>query len=206
MFSTTLRKRQRTLPMSDPKNFMDYVPRRNRNYQYEVDKDGKVTILVKWTGPYHKIATVLFKKPEVSRIDLDEIGSWVWLAMDGLPRRGEAGRKARPVPEDPAQQQIHRLQRPSERGINQKKTACHRSGRQFLFYGILRDLEALKRVSEGSSRRRRWSSSSRVLPGHRAPGRSSGSCRGAHRRYRLYRTRGWPFHRRSQRLRGTGPA
>ena len=69
--------------MSNPKNFMDYVPRRNRNYQYEVDKDGKVTILVKWTGPYHKIATVLFKKPEVSRIDLDEIGSWVWLAMDG---------------------------------------------------------------------------------------------------------------------------
>ena len=69
--------------MSNPKNFMDYVPRRNRNYQYEVDKDGKVTILVKWTGPYHKIATVLFKKPEVSRIDLDEIGSWVWLAIDG---------------------------------------------------------------------------------------------------------------------------
>ena len=69
--------------MSKQKNFMDYVPRRNKNYQYEVDKDGKVTILVKWTGPYHKIATVLFKKPEVSRIDLDAIGSWVWLAMDG---------------------------------------------------------------------------------------------------------------------------
>ena len=69
--------------MSKQKNFMDFVPRRNKNYQYEVDKDGKVTILVKWTGPYHKIATVLFKKPEVSHVDLDAIGSWVWLAMDG---------------------------------------------------------------------------------------------------------------------------
>lgn len=79
----TPQTRTRTPLMSKQKNFMDYVPRRNKNYQYEVDKDGKVTILVKWTGPYHKIATVLFKKPEVSRIDLDAIGSWVWLAMDG---------------------------------------------------------------------------------------------------------------------------
>lgn len=79
----TPQTRTRTPLMSKQKNFMDYVPRQNKNYQYEVDKDGKVTILVKWTGPYHKIATVLFKKPEVSRIDLDAIGSWVWLAMDG---------------------------------------------------------------------------------------------------------------------------
>ena len=79
----TPQTRTRTPLLSKQKNFMDYVPRRNKNYQYEVDKDGKVTILVKWTGPYHKIATVLFKNPEVSRIDLDAIGSWVWLAMDG---------------------------------------------------------------------------------------------------------------------------
>ena len=52
--------------MSKQKNFMDFVPRRNKNYQYEVDKDGKVTILVKWTGPYHKIATVL-TSPKSSR-------------------------------------------------------------------------------------------------------------------------------------------
>ena len=32
--------------MSNPKNFMDYVPRRNRNYQYEVDKDGNNVFLV----------------------------------------------------------------------------------------------------------------------------------------------------------------
>lgn len=69
--------------MSKQKNFLDYVPRRNKNYDYVVSNDGTVTIHVKWKGPYHKIATVLFKKPDTSHIDLDTIGSWVWLAMDG---------------------------------------------------------------------------------------------------------------------------
>ena len=42
----TPQTRTRTPLMSKQKNFMDYVPRRNKNYQYEVDNDGKVTILV----------------------------------------------------------------------------------------------------------------------------------------------------------------
>lgn len=69
--------------MSKPKNYLDYVPRRNKNYEYDVSDDGLVTIHVKWRGPYHKVATVLFKKPDTSHIDLDRIGSFVWLAMDG---------------------------------------------------------------------------------------------------------------------------
>ena len=72
-----------TRAMSKPKNFLDYVPRRNKNYEYDVTKDGKVTVHIRWTGPYHKVASVLFKKPEVSHIDLDEMGSFVWQAMDG---------------------------------------------------------------------------------------------------------------------------
>lgn len=66
-----------------PKNFMDYVPRRNKNYAWDADKKGKVTVHIRWRGPYHKIATVLFHKPAESHIDLDEIGSFVWQAMDG---------------------------------------------------------------------------------------------------------------------------
>ena len=69
--------------MSKKDNFLDYVPRRNKNYEYDVSDDGIVTIHIRWKGPYHKIATVLFKKPETSHIDLDKIGSFVWLSMDG---------------------------------------------------------------------------------------------------------------------------
>jgi len=66
-----------------PKNFMDYVPRHNRNYPYDINEDGIVTIHITWKGPYHKIATVLFHKPKESHIDLDEIGSFVWQEIDG---------------------------------------------------------------------------------------------------------------------------
>lgn len=42
-----------------PKNFMDYVPRRNKNFAWDEDKNGIVTVHIKWRGPYHKIATAL---------------------------------------------------------------------------------------------------------------------------------------------------
>ena len=66
-----------------PENFLDYVPRHNKNYTYDVADDGIVTIHIVWKGPYHKIATVLFRKPAVSHIDLDEIGSYIWQQIDG---------------------------------------------------------------------------------------------------------------------------
>lgn len=66
-----------------PENFMDYVPRPNRTNEVTVSKDGNVTVHIKWRGPYHKIATVLFHRPSVSHIDLDDIGSFIWKQMDG---------------------------------------------------------------------------------------------------------------------------
>ena len=69
--------------MSKPKNFMDYVPRHNRNYSFDVSEDGRVTIHIKWKGPFHKLATVVFGKPKTSHVDLDEMGSFVWTHMDG---------------------------------------------------------------------------------------------------------------------------
>ena len=66
-----------------PKNFMDYVPRRNKNFAGDEDKNGIVTVHIKWRGPYHKIATVLFHKPSESHIELDDVGSFIWRAIDG---------------------------------------------------------------------------------------------------------------------------
>lgn len=66
------------------KNFMDYVPRHNKNYTYSTSKDNIVTVNIVWKGPYHKIATVLFHKPAESHIDLDKVGSYIWLQMDGV--------------------------------------------------------------------------------------------------------------------------
>ena len=45
--------------------------------------DGIITVLIEWKGFYHKIAQKLFRRPRVSDIRLDELGSFVWNAVDG---------------------------------------------------------------------------------------------------------------------------
>lgn len=67
----------------DSKNYLDFVPEKNPEIEYEADEDGIITVLIKWKGFYHKIAQKLFRRPRVSDIRLDELGSFVWNAVDG---------------------------------------------------------------------------------------------------------------------------
>lgn len=64
-------------------NYLDRIPRRNPALEYRVDNSGIVTLLVEWKGFYHKLAQKLFRKPRVSQIHMDELGSFVWLQIDG---------------------------------------------------------------------------------------------------------------------------
>ena len=67
----------------DSKNYLDFVPEKNPEIEYEADEDGIITVLIEWKGFYHKIAQKLFRRPRVSDIRLDEFGSFVWNAGDG---------------------------------------------------------------------------------------------------------------------------
>lgn len=67
----------------DSKNYLDFVPEKNPEIEYEADEDGIITVLIEWKGFYHKIAQKLFRRPRVSDIRLDELGSFVWNAVDG---------------------------------------------------------------------------------------------------------------------------
>ena len=67
----------------DSKNYLDFVPEKNPEIEYEADKDGIITVLIEWKGFYHKIAQMLFRRPRVSDIRLVELGSFVWNAVDG---------------------------------------------------------------------------------------------------------------------------
>ena len=67
----------------DSKNYLDFVPEKNPEIEYEADEDGIITVLIEWKGFYHKIAQTLFRRPRVSDIRLDELGSFVWNAVDG---------------------------------------------------------------------------------------------------------------------------
>ncbi len=66
-----------------PTNLLDRVPCRAADLEWQLEEDGMVTLLVKNTGLFNRIAQKLFKKPPVSYVHLDERGSVVWPLIDG---------------------------------------------------------------------------------------------------------------------------
>ena len=66
-----------------PANLLERVPRRAEGLEWQIEEDGKITLLVKNTGLFNRIAQKLFKKPPVSYVHLDERGSAVWPLIDG---------------------------------------------------------------------------------------------------------------------------
>lgn len=64
------------------KNYLDYIPVRNPEIEYETDDKGIVTLFVEWKGFYHRIAQKVFRRPRVSDIKMDEYGSFVWHCID----------------------------------------------------------------------------------------------------------------------------
>lgn len=70
-------------------NFLDYVPVHNPKHEWTADGDGRVTVHMLHDGAYDRIAQRFFRRPRVSRIDLDEQGSFVWRMIDGRRSVGE---------------------------------------------------------------------------------------------------------------------
>ena len=63
-------------------NYLEKVPAR-ADIEWDTDSDGNVTLHIENKGVMNKIAQVLFKKPKVSYIHLDEMGSFIWPLIDG---------------------------------------------------------------------------------------------------------------------------
>lgn len=86
-------------------NFLDRKPAGNAAICWETDEQGMVTLLIENKGIFNRIAQKLFKKPKITHIHLDELGSFVWPLMDGekdIAALGEAveaqfGEKAHPL-------------------------------------------------------------------------------------------------------------
>lgn len=64
-------------------NYADYIPVKNPQIDSRTEADGTVTVLIEWTGFYHRIAQRFFRRPRVSEIALDPYGSFLWNAIDG---------------------------------------------------------------------------------------------------------------------------
>lgn len=64
-------------------NYLDKTPVRRDGLNWSVDENGAVTLEVKNKGWANKIAQLLFKRPKVSFIYLDEMGNFIWPIIDG---------------------------------------------------------------------------------------------------------------------------
>ncbi len=91
--------------MSGQENYMDYIPKRNNCYEYRLNDRGNVEIIIENRGLMNRLMQFLLKKPRVSYIELEEMGSFIWQEMDGrksiyelaLLEREKFGEKAEPV-------------------------------------------------------------------------------------------------------------
>lgn len=66
-----------------PQNYLEKIPVRSSEIEWKTDEKGIVTLEIQNTGWANKIAQALFKRPKVSFIHLEEVGSFVWPLIDG---------------------------------------------------------------------------------------------------------------------------
>lgn len=86
-------------------NYLDKIPVMSENLTYKVNDDGIVTLAIENTGVMNRIAQKIFRKPKVSYIHLDELGSFIWQLIDGKtpifhmgdPVKEQFGEKAEPL-------------------------------------------------------------------------------------------------------------
>ena len=86
-------------------NYLEKIPARKEGIDWDKNDENKVTLHIKNEGFMNKVAQKLFKKPEVSHIYLDEMGSFVWPILDGKMDiiaigklvKAEFGEKAEPL-------------------------------------------------------------------------------------------------------------
>ena len=63
-------------------NYLDNIPQKNEELRWK-EEAGVVILEIENTGLFNHIAQKLFKKPKVSYVHLDELGSFIWKQIDG---------------------------------------------------------------------------------------------------------------------------
>ena len=64
-------------------NYLERRPIRPERIKWSVDEEGSVILDIENTGFFNRVAQKLFKKPKVSHVHLDKLGSFVWPLIDG---------------------------------------------------------------------------------------------------------------------------
>ena len=65
------------------RNYLEKIPQRIEKLSWSVDEEGKVTLEVENKGWANRLAQIFFKRPRVSYVHMDELGSFLWPLLDG---------------------------------------------------------------------------------------------------------------------------
>lgn len=66
-----------------PENYLTRVPAHHQELQWETDEKGNVTLQIENKGWVNRMAQKFFKRPRISYVHLDELGSFLWPLIDG---------------------------------------------------------------------------------------------------------------------------
>ena len=64
-------------------NYLERIPKRAEHFNWSQSADGIVTLEIENKGAFNRIAQKFFKKPRISYVHLDEMGSFIWPLIDG---------------------------------------------------------------------------------------------------------------------------
>lgn len=74
-------------------NYFDKIPIHSDSLLWNIDNQGYVTIIIANKGIFNYIAQKLLKKPEKTHVHLDELGSFIWLHIDGNKNISDLGKE-----------------------------------------------------------------------------------------------------------------
>ncbi len=74
-------------------NYLERRPYRPNGLEWTADEAGIVTLAIENKGLMNRIAQKIFKKPKISYIHLDELGSFLWQRFDGTKTLIDLGKE-----------------------------------------------------------------------------------------------------------------
>lgn len=90
------------------KNYLDYIPEKSPEITWE-NRAGQIVVQVKNKGFFNRIAQLLFGRPKISHIALDQYGSYIWPCIDGKTSVYEISKKVQQKFGDKAEPLLERL-------------------------------------------------------------------------------------------------
>lgn len=90
-------------------NFVDYIYTKNPSLKWEIAENNSITLLQENKGIFNTLAQKFLKKPRVSQIHMEEMGSFIWPLIDGKTSVYEIGQKVKEHFGDSAEPLYERL-------------------------------------------------------------------------------------------------